>query len=119
MMETHGIVMVDADGVICVWSPGAEKLFGHNAASALGQTLDLIVPESYREQHWAGFRAAVRSGKTKLDQPGANLPIVCRDGNVMRFPGRLVFLRDARDQVVGALGIFAPNDGAGPPLPDI
>ena len=112
-METHAIVLVDRDGVIRVWSPGAAKLFGYDAASAFGQTLDLIVPENYRERHWAGFGAAVSSGRPKLDQPAANLPVVCRGGTVARFPGRLILLRDALNQVVGAMGIFAPNDGSG------
>ena len=122
MLETHAIVLVDTAGVILTWSPGAERLFGYDAASAVGQTLDLIVPEDYRERHWAGFRAAVSSGKSKLDQPAGNLPIACRDGRVVRFPGRLIFLRDARNQPIGAMGIFAPNDGSdsiGPALPDI
>jgi PAS domain S-box-containing protein len=120
MLDTHAIVMVDAEGVIRVWSPGAKRLFGYDAASAIGQTLDLIVPESYRERHWAGFRAAVARGAPKLDQPAANLPVLCQDGSVVRFPGRLLFLRDARNRVVGAMGIFAANDGTqGPPLPDL
>lgn len=112
MIETHAIVIVDRNGVITMWSPGAEQLFGYDAASAVGQTLDLIVPDAYRERHWAGFRAAVSRGKSKLDQPAGNLPVACRDGSVARFPGRLILLRDALNQVVGAMAIFAPNDGA-------
>lgn len=121
-MDTHAIVMADATGVIRVWSPGAERLFGYDANSALGQTLDLIVPEAYRERHWEGFHAAMLSGNSKLDQPAANLPVVCRNGSVVRFPGRLLFLKDARNRAIGAMGIFAPNEGlddGGPALPDI
>ena len=112
MLDTHAIVMVDNAGVIRVWSPGAERLFGYDAANALGQTLDLIVPKDYRERHWAGFRAAASTGRTKLDQPAANIPVACRDGTVVRFPGRLLLLRDAQNEVVGAMGIFTTNEGA-------
>ncbi len=111
MLETHAIVMVDRAGVIRVWSPGAERLFGHDAANVLGQTLDLIVPENYRERHWAGFLAATSTGRTKLEQPAANIPIACKDGTVVRFPGRLLLLRDAHNDVVGAMGIFTTNEG--------
>ena len=111
-METHALVMVDADGVIRVWSPGAERLFGYDEASAVGQTLDLIVPEDYRERHWAGFRAAASSGTMKIDDPVANLPIACKDGSVVRFPGRLLLLRDAQNEVIGAMGIFTTSEGA-------
>jgi PAS domain S-box-containing protein len=44
----HAIVVVDTDGHITWWSPGAEALFGHSAADALGQSLDLIVPGALR-----------------------------------------------------------------------
>ena len=111
-METHAVVIADASGVIRVWSAGAERLFGYDEASAVGQTLDLIVPEDYRERHWAGFRAAANSGTMKIDDPVANLPIVCKDGSIVRFPGRLLLLRDAQNEVIGAMGIFMTNEGA-------
>ena len=38
----HAIVVADADGTITCWSPGAEVLFGHSAAAAVGQNLDLM-----------------------------------------------------------------------------
>ena len=119
-METYALVMVDAAGVIRVWSPGAEALFGYDEASAVGQTLDLIVPDGYRERHWAGFRAAASSGTTKPDEPLANIPNAWSDGTVVRFPGRLLVLRDARNKIIGAMGIFTASEGADDNgLPDI
>jgi PAS domain S-box-containing protein len=103
---------VDATGVIRMWNHGAESLFGYDAASAIGQTLDLIVSEDFRERHWAGFRAAMTNGKTKLDQPSAMLPIQCGDGTVRRFPGRLIFLRDPLGHAFGAMGLFGPADAS-------
>ena len=50
----HAIVVADANGTITWWSPGAETLFGHSAATALGQSLDLMVPGALRARHWAG-----------------------------------------------------------------
>src|ERR1700689_5434045 len=38
----HAIVVADVNGTITWWSPSAEALFGHSAAAALGQRLDLI-----------------------------------------------------------------------------
>ena len=111
-MEKHALVVVDAGGVIRVWSAGAERLFGYDEASAVGQTLDMIVPEDYRDRHWVGFRAAASSGRMKIDDPAANLPIVCKDGSVVRFPGRLLLLRDAQNEVMGAMGIFTTSEGA-------
>lgn len=113
------LVFAEPTGVIRIWNAAAESLFGHRAAEAIGQTLDLIVPPDYRARHWEGFRAAVANGRTKYPDGAANIPVLCQDGTVVRFPGRLIFLRDAREQVVGAMAIFSGREGAGPPLPDL
>ena len=39
---SDAIVVADASGKIIVWNPGAERMFGHTAEEALGQSLDLI-----------------------------------------------------------------------------
>ncbi|SRR5712691_2603878 len=41
-------------------------LFGYSAAEALGQKLDLIIPEHLRGAHWRGFEAAMTHGVMKL-----------------------------------------------------
>jgi PAS domain S-box-containing protein len=109
-MDTHAVVVADTAGVIRLWSIGAERLFGYDVETALGQTLDLIVPAEYRERHWTGFRAAMSAGNMKLDGAAANIPVLCRDGGVRRFPGRFMCLRDAVGHMVGAMVIFAPYD---------
>jgi PAS domain S-box-containing protein len=38
------IVVADASGVINVWNPAAERLFGFTQAEALDNSLDLIIP---------------------------------------------------------------------------
>jgi PAS domain S-box-containing protein len=109
--QDQAVVLADTSGVIRVWSPGAERLFGHRAADAVGQTLDLIVPERYRERHWSGFHAAMRAGRSRLDRAATVLPITRRDGSVVRCPGRFIFLLDARDRPVGAMAIFTSDAG--------
>jgi PAS domain S-box-containing protein len=37
------------------------------AGEALGQNLDLIIPEHLRTRHWRGFEAAMTSGVMKLE----------------------------------------------------
>jgi PAS domain S-box-containing protein len=107
------IVQADADGRIRLWSSGAEALIGHTAAQAVGQTLDLIVPPDYREAHWKGFHGAMERKATQGDEPFV-LPILCRDGKVKHFAGRLMFLADAYGAPVGALAMFvAEKTGPG------
>jgi PAS domain S-box-containing protein len=42
------IVVADASGAINLWNPAAERLFGFTQAEALGNSLDLIIPERLR-----------------------------------------------------------------------
>ena len=49
------VIAANARGEIVLWNPGAERLFGHTEAEALGQTLDIITPERLRQRHWSGY----------------------------------------------------------------
>jgi PAS domain S-box-containing protein len=46
-LDDQAVVVADATGIIRMWNQGAETLFGHAADEAIGQTLDLIAPESF------------------------------------------------------------------------
>ena len=60
------VIFADATGTIRRWNRAAAALFGYSAAEALGQKLDLIIPEHLRAPHWRGFKAAMTSGVMKL-----------------------------------------------------
>lgn len=61
----EGLIYCDLDGVIRMWNGGAEKIFGWSAAEALGQNLDMIIPERMRKAHWDGFQQALARGGVK------------------------------------------------------
>lgn len=65
MMEA--VIHADRQGLIALWNPAAETMFGFSTAEAIGQSLDIIIPESLREAHWRGFHAAIASGRTRLN----------------------------------------------------
>ena len=119
MADNHAVVMASPDGVIVHWDAGAEQLFGYRAQEALGQSLDLIVPDEFREQHWTGFRNAVATGVCKLDRAATNVPVRCRDGQVRAFPGRFVFLQGPRGDVAGVAAIYSPRAGSEEPFGEI
>jgi PAS domain S-box-containing protein len=60
------VIYADDTGTIRRWNHAAAALFGFSAAEALGQKLDLIVPEHLRAAHWRGFQAAMTNGVMKL-----------------------------------------------------
>jgi PAS domain S-box-containing protein len=107
----YAIVVADPAGTITWWSPGAEALFGHSAAAALGQSLDLIVPAAFRARHWAGFQRAMEAPQVK--DLAADMPVLCADGQVKEFPGRLLVLSDGLGAALGAMGIFIAGGTTG------
>jgi PAS domain S-box-containing protein len=108
-MDNHGIVIADKTGTIRHWSRGAEIFFGYPAIDAVGQTLDLIVPEEYRELHWSGFRKAMDSGTADLDGQSTEIPVHCRDGSIVTFHSAFNLMRNSQKQVIGVMVTFGPR----------
>jgi PAS domain S-box-containing protein len=117
--DPTALVVTDAEGVIRYWSNGAQALTGHAAADAMGQSLDLIVPPDYRDRHWAGFHAAMASGNANSEGRSANIPVLCADGTVRRWPGRFTLIRDARGRAVGAAAVLVTPAAGDPRLFDL
>jgi PAS domain S-box-containing protein len=59
MMDQHAVIVAGTSGVITEWNHVAETLFGYRADEAVGQGLDLVVPEHWQQAHWAGFHRAM------------------------------------------------------------
>ena len=82
VVETLGeaVVICDRDGVIRFWNAAAERLFGFTKTEALGNSLDLIIPERLRARHWAGYNKAMQTGKTRHAGDVLRVPAVDKDG---------------------------------------
>jgi PAS domain S-box-containing protein len=74
------IVVADVSGTIRYWNAGAEAVFGHRAAEAIGQSLDLIIPEAQRGRHWDGYRRVMETGTTRYARTLLAVPGLHRDG---------------------------------------
>jgi PAS domain-containing protein len=66
------ILYADREGVIRFWNAGAEVMFGYTAAEAVGQSLDLIVPEKQRPRQWDGWNRVMATGVTRY---GTGIPL--------------------------------------------
>ena len=62
----EAVIYANREGVIERWNVAAAAMFGYAASEALGQNLDLLIPEHLRNAHWRGFNAAIAGGKTRL-----------------------------------------------------
>jgi PAS domain S-box-containing protein len=105
-LDKQAIVIVDADGTIRLWNQGATDLFGYAAEEAVGRPVDLIIPSEHRAEHWAGFRAAMKSGVAKYANQVMDLPVLPRSGTAVALKVQLSFLKDAGGQAIGAMAVL-------------
>jgi PAS domain S-box-containing protein len=101
------VIFADRDGVIRLWNAGAEAVFGFSAAEALGQTLDLIVPENLRARHWAGYYQVMKTGITRYgNRELLAVPAVRKDGTRISCEFSIAPLRDATGALTGIAAIL-------------
>lgn len=62
----EAVIYADRQGLIERWNAAATGMFGFDTAEALGQSLDLIIPEHLRAAHWRGYEAAMTNARTRL-----------------------------------------------------
>jgi PAS domain S-box-containing protein len=100
--NADAIIAADAQGVIRFWNPGAERVFGFTAADAVGQSLDLIIPERQRDRHWRGYREVMRTGQSRYgDGDILAVPGVRKDGTRISLEFTIVPLRDGSGELSG------------------
>ena len=99
------VIYADRAGVIRLWNHRAEALFGYSAEEAVGQTLDLIVPEPYRVAHRAGFSGAVQRGHVAKDDVLLTSRALTKDGRVIRVELLAAIIWSPAGQVAGIMAI--------------
>jgi PAS domain S-box-containing protein len=104
---SDAIVATDRDGRITVWNPGAERIFGFAADAAVGQTLDLIIPENLRARHWEGFRHVMATGTSRYGHGDLlSVPGLTRDGRRISVEFTIVMLRDGEGRLTGTVAVM-------------
>lgn len=99
------IVVSDADNNIVYWNPAAERMFGHSRGEAIGQSLDMIIPERLRKRHGEGYRKTMETGITKYGADVLRVPAVHRNGSAMSisFTVAMLYAPDGRVSAVAAV----------------
>ena len=97
-----GVLFADEQGIIRFWNTGCERLFGYSAAEAMGQSLDIIIPEAQRARHWQGYSNTMRTGQSRY-AAGALLavPATRKDGARISIEFSIVPFRDAEQRMLG------------------
>jgi PAS domain S-box-containing protein len=95
------IMFADREGKIRLWNSGAETIFGYTEKEALGQSLDLIVPERQRQRHWEGWDKVMASGVTKYGRDPLAVPAMRKDGSRISIEFNVVLVRTDSGDLAG------------------
>ena len=103
------VLFSDRDGLIRLWNRGAELIFGYSAAEALGQSLDLIIPERLRGRHWEGYHRTMATGQSRYGTDLLSVPALHKDGRQLSCVFSIVMLEDEQGKPVGVASIMRDN----------
>ena len=103
---SEAVMFSDREGIIRLWNNGAEKLFGFSREEAIGQSLDLIIPDKMRGRHWEGYHRVMDSGKTRYATELLTAPALCKDGRRLSSEFSMVLVRDDDGTVQGAAAVI-------------
>jgi PAS domain S-box-containing protein len=95
------ITTCSLDGVLLSWNRGAEMLYGYTAREAIGQALDLIIPEGQRATDHLNWERLLN------DEPVRSLETVrlTKDGRTVVVSVTRTLIRDSGGAVVGVASV--------------
>jgi PAS domain S-box-containing protein len=100
------IVVCDASGAITLWNPAAERMFGFSQSEAVGQSLDLIIPERQRQRHWDGYNKTMETGQTKYGHDVLRVPALHKEGRPLSIAFTVALLYSPEKTVSAIVAII-------------
>ena len=100
------MIFWDTDLRVVDWNPVAERIFGYTPGEAIGQSLTILIPETFRSAHDEGLARVASGGEQRVI--GRTVELVgLRRGDV-EFPIELSLAMWEQDD--GTLGyVLAPD----------
>ena len=100
------IVVADAHEKIVLWNAAATRIFGFSEEEALGNTLDLIVPERQRQRHNEGYSKSMETGTTRYGTSLLKVPAKHKDGRTLSIAFTVGMLFDEKHQANGVAAVI-------------
>ena len=101
----EALIFADLEGIIRMWNPGAETVFGFTAAESIGQSLDLIIPERLRKAHWEGFNKAVARGGTIPGRTSLITRSLHKSGEPIYVDMSFAMVKNQAGQMLGSMAV--------------
>lgn len=104
--SSDAILFADPDGRIRLWNAGAVRLFGFSAEEALGESLDIIIPEKLRKRHWGGYHRVMQIGESRYHSELLSVPALHRAGHQLSCEFSIVMIRNDANEICGFAAIM-------------
>lgn len=100
-----GVIVCDAAGAITFWNAAATRIFGFTESDAIGQSLDLIVPQRQRERHWDGYHKTMATGQTRYGNDVLRVPAVHKEGKPLSIAFTVAMLHAPSGEVSSIVAV--------------
>ena len=100
------VIVADAHEKIVLWNPAASRIFGYSEEEALGNTLDLIVPERQRQKHNEGYSKSMETGTTRYGTSLLKVPAKHKDGSTLSIAFTVGMLFDGGHRANGVVAVI-------------
>lgn len=101
------VIYADRDGRIRLWNAGAERIFDFSAEEALGQSLDIIIPERLRDRHWAGYERMMETGQSSYPPDRLlSVPAMTKSGATLSIQFTIAPVTDGDGGICGLVAIL-------------
>ncbi|OZA77218.1 PAS domain-containing protein [Polynucleobacter sp. 39-46-10] len=100
------VIVADAHEKIVLWNAAATRIFGYSKEEALGNTLDLIVPERQRQKHNEGYSKSMETGTTRYGTSLLKVPAKHKDGRTLSIAFTVGMLFDEKNQANGVAAVI-------------
>lgn len=112
-LDTRAAIVANRDGVIQEWNRAAEVIFGYSAAEAIGQSIQIVVPEEERADHWRGYHRVFAANRMNYS-PDHILDIegIRRDGSRVPLDAMLQPVYDGSGRIVAITALVCVQTAA-------
>jgi PAS domain S-box-containing protein len=97
------VILADQQGAVRIWNNAAADLFGYSSDEAIGQSLDIIIPEHLRDAHWKSFGIAVATGHTKHGSRALKTRATHKTGQKLYISLAFSVVKDEEGNAIGAM----------------
>ena len=78
-----GIIVIDTQGIVRLFNPAAEKIFGYSQQEIIGHNINLLMPKPYRSEHNAYISNYLATAEKKIIDIGHEVIGQRKDGTTI------------------------------------